>query len=226
MLPRAVTGWRSRERWTILAALAAVALTGCGGGQRQDAQEPSGNFPVSVTTATFPSTQRLSEHTRLVIAVRNTGQKAIPDIAVTICNTTCAYPAPAGEGSSVGAFGFNVDQTGLASTSRPVWIVDRPPGLCGYSCASGGPGAAVTAYTNTWALGRLAPGQTATFAWGVTPVKAGRYAVAYAVAAGLNGRAKAVASDGTAPRGVFRVAITSQPAQAYVGANGQVITSP
>ena len=47
----------------MVAGLAAVALTGCGGGSRQDAQEPSGTFPVTVTAASFPTTQRLAQHT-------------------------------------------------------------------------------------------------------------------------------------------------------------------
>jgi hypothetical protein len=210
----------------MVAGIAAVALTGCGGGSRQDANEPSGNFPVTVTSASFPATQRLAEHTNLVIAVRNSGRKAIPNVAVTICNTTCASGAAAGQGASVAAFGADLNQTGLASASRPVWIVDRPPGLCGYSCKSGGPGSAVTAYTNTWALGRLAPGQTVRFQWGVTAVKTGAYTVAYQVAAGLNGKAKAVAPDGTLPSGVFHVSVAKQPAQAYVNNSGRIVSSP
>jgi hypothetical protein len=219
-----VTGWRSRLRWSIIAALGVVALAGCGGGGRQDVNEPSGTFPVDVTTAAFPAAQTLSEHAHLVIAVRNSGHKAIPDIAVTICNVTCESAAPPGEGSAAAAFGTDLNMPGLASSSRPIWIVDRPPGRCAYSCKSGGAGSAVTAYTNTWALGRLAAGQTAKFDWGVTAIKPGRYTIAYQVAAGLNGKAKAMASDGTAPRGAFHVTITSKPAQAYVNDAGQVVS--
>jgi hypothetical protein len=211
-------------RWSVPAALSVVVLAGCGGGARQDANEPTGTFPVDVTTATFPTAQTLAQRTNLVITVRNSGQKAIPDIAVTICNSSCAYPAAnSGSGASVSAFGTTLDMPGLASSSRPVWIVDRPPGRCGYSCQSGGPGSAVTAYTNTWALGRLAAGQTARFEWGVTAIKSGRYTIAYQVAAGLNGKARAMASDGTSPGGLFHVTITSKPAQAYVNDAGQVV---
>ena len=42
----------------------ALAISACGGGQNQAASEPSGNFPVKVSTATFPATQRLSPSTR------------------------------------------------------------------------------------------------------------------------------------------------------------------
>src|SRR5579859_6563592 len=83
---------------------AAFLLAACGSGQRQDAQEPSHNFKVSVTTASFPGAQRLSEHTHLVLGIRNDSGETIPDIAVTICNVTCAYPAPAGEGTSAAPF--------------------------------------------------------------------------------------------------------------------------
>jgi hypothetical protein len=201
-----------------------LALFGCGGGQNQAASEPSGHFTVTVSTASFPSSQRLSQHTHLVIAVHNAGNKAIPEVAVTICNVTCAYPAPKGEGSSSAAFGANIDQTYLANPSRPVWVVDRAPGVCGFSCQNGGQGAGVTAYANTWALGRLGPGKTARFDWAVTAVQAGKHVVAWQVAAGLNGKAKAVLSNGSAPHGTFAVNVATAPAQSYVNNSGQIVT--
>src|SRR6516165_10642912 len=140
---------RSRRIGLICGALAALLLSACGGGQRQDATEPSWTFTVEVTTASFPSSQRLSEHAHLVLAVHNVSGKTLPDVAVTICNVTCRYPAPPGGGTSAAAFGENLQMAGLAHPSRPVWVVDNPPG------------GAVTAYSNTWALGALRPGQTA-----------------------------------------------------------------
>lgn len=210
---------------------AALLLAACGSGQRQDAQEPSHNFKVSVTTASFPSAQRLSEHTHLVLGIRNDSGETIPDIAVTICNVTCAYPAPPGEGTSATAFSQNLQMPGLAHPSRPVWVVDRPPGPCNSGCeansssGSGGPGGAVTAYANTWALGALAPGRTATFDWAVTTVAPGHHVVAWEVAAGLNGKAKAVLADGSLPHGTFTVDVATAPAQTYVNNNGQIVTT-
>ncbi len=201
-----------------------LALSACGGGGTQASSEPSGNFAVTVSAAKFPASQRLAQHTRLVIAVRNAGSKAIPNVAVTICNVTCAYPAPKGEGSSSQAFGASIDQSYLANPSRPLWVIDRGPGACGYSCQSGGQGAAVTAYSNTWALGRLAPGKTARFVWAVTAVKAGKHVLAWQVAAGLNGKAKAVLANGSAPKGTFAVDVGHAPAQSYVNNNGQIVT--
>jgi hypothetical protein len=211
--------------------LTAVVLSACGGGQRQDAQEPSGKFTVQVTTASFPSSQRLSEHTHLVLAVHNLSGKTLPDVAVTICNVTCAYPAPPGEGTSATAFAENLQMPGLAHPSRPVWVVDNPPGACDTGCTNnsasggGGPGGAVTAYANTWALGQLRAGQTAKFDFGVTAVKPGRHVVAWEVAAGLNGKAKAVLHDGSLPHGTFTVNIANAPAQTYVNNNGQIVTT-
>jgi hypothetical protein len=202
-----------------------LALSACGGGQRQDAHEPRGKFTVAVSAASFPAAQQISQHTHLVIAVRNTSRKTIPDVAVTICNVTCTYPAPKGEGSSAQAFAANIDQPYAANPSRPNWIVDRGPGRCGYSCRNGGQGAGVTAYSNTWALGKLAPGRTARFDWAVTAVAPGKHTVAWEVAAGLNGKARAVLSDGSQPHGTFAVHISSAPPQTYVNNNGQIVNA-
>jgi hypothetical protein len=201
-----------------------LALSGCGGGSPQDANEPLGKFPVDIVGATFPTSQRLAQHTHLVISVRNAGTKMIPDVAVTIVDPTLADP------TSAQAFGANVggpgETAGLASHSRPIWIIDSPPGPCRYSCKSGGPGGAVTAYSNTWALGPLQPGKTATFDWGVTAVKPGTHKIQYEVAAGLNGKAVAVLAGGGTPKGTFKVTVSHQPAQSYVNDSGGVVTTP
>jgi hypothetical protein len=226
-VPLALSGWRltSRRSCGVIAGVAgALAVTGCGAGARQDANEPSGRFTVAIPSATFPASQRLAQRTHLVIAVRNAGAKAIPDVAVTICNLTCAYPAPRGAGTSAQAFAQDLDMPYLASPSRPVWIVDRAPGSCRFTCQSGGAGGAVTAYSNTWALGTLRPGATATFDWAVTAVKAGRHVVAWQIAAGLNGDARAVLANGTKPRGRFTVIIHSAPAPSFVTPDGRVVS--
>ena len=208
-----------------------LVVAACGSGARQDASEPSGDFPVAVTTASFPGSQRLSEHSHLVLAVRNTGSKTIPNVAVTICNVTCTYPAPPGEGTDAAAFAQDLQMPGLANPSRPVWVIDRPPGACNAGCrpgssnGSGSPGGAVTAYSNTWALGALAPGRTAKFDWAVTAVAPGRHVVAWEVAAGLNGKAKAVTSSGSPPNGTFTVLIHRAPSESYINNNGRIVTT-
>lgn len=208
----------------LVAGLAAsLTLAACGSGGPQDAHEPTGNYPVEVTSASFPASQQLAEHTKLTIAVRNAGTKTIPDVTVTICNVTCAYPARVGQGTSVAAFAQYLNEAGLANHSRPVWIIDHPPGLCGYSCLSGGPGGDVSADANTWQGGSLKPGATATFTWAVTAVAAGQHVVAWEVDASLYGKSKAVLANGLAPQGTFPVSIAHAPAQSYVNAAGQVV---
>jgi hypothetical protein len=213
-----------RSSGSIAAVAVALALSACGSAGRQDANEPIGNFPVDVTTATFPASQRLAQHTHLVISVRNAGTKMIPDVAVTIVDPTLKDP------TSAQAFGANLsgpgETAGLASRSRPIWVIDAPPGPCRYSCQSGGPGGAVTAYSNTWALGPLQPGKTARFDWSVTAIKAGTHVVQYQVAAGLNGRALAVLPGGGKPWGTFHVTVSHQPAHSYVNNAGQIVQTP
>src|SRR3954454_13828202 len=80
-LPRAMGMGR---RATALGVLVAFGVAGCGGGERQDKNEPSGTFDVRVTDASFPSAQHIADQSRMRIAVRNTGSKAIPNVAVTV----------------------------------------------------------------------------------------------------------------------------------------------
>ena len=171
----------------IAASAAALAVVGCGGGERQDAAEPSGTFEVDVVRASFPARQHLAKSERFVIAVRNTGSRAVPDLAVT-----------------VDSFASRSEQAGLADPSRAVWIIDD------------GPRGGDTAYTNTWALGRLAPGQTRRFVWKVSAVQAGTHTVKWEIAAGLNGKAKATLAGNRAPSGSITVDISDRPAQSRV----------
>jgi hypothetical protein len=188
-------------------ALAVLVAAGCGG-ERQDADEPSGTFPVDVVSATFPAKQRLADQAELRIAVRNAGQKAVPNVAVTVESNEADQTAASA------AFAEASEQQGLANSSRPVWILDD------------GPRGGVTAYTNTWALGRLKPNQTKTFVWKVTAVKSGVHAIKYRVAAGLDGKAKAVLSGGKDPAGAFTINVSGKPANARVGNGGQLIVQP
>lgn len=213
---------RSRSCAIIGTVGVCLALAACGSGTRQDAHEPNGKFQVQAN-ASWTTSQRLSQHTQLVITARNTGTKTVPNLAVTI---TDGNPSDPHLGTRAQAFQEPLDMPGLASQSRPVWVVDQAPGPCGYSCHNGGPGAAVTAYSNTWALGSLAPGKSVTFDWHLTAVKPGTHYVYWRVAAGLNGKAKAVTANGGPPHGSFTVSVAKAPAQAYVDNNGKVVTTP
>lgn len=174
--------------FALLCALTgSLGLAACGGGERQDADEPSGSFPVEVVDAEFASDQHLAKQEEMVIRVRNTGDEPLPNVAVT-----------------VDSFSRRSEQEGLADPERPIWIVDS------------GPRGGTTAYTNTWALGSLPAGETREFKWRVTAVKPGTHTVKYRVAAGLDGKAKAVASGGSEPTGEFTVDVSDAPAQARV----------
>jgi len=233
MLRHAVSAWRATSAAIIAGAVLGPALAGCGGGSNQASSEPSGRFEVDVATAAFPAHQRLAQHSDMVITVRNPGTTPIPDIAVTITD------ANAGTGAK--PFSEDVHMPGLAYASRPVWIVDQAPCPATASditsdgeCAppeegvpqTGGPGGAVTAYSNTWAMGRLKAGDSATFKWGVTAVQSGVHVVHYQIAAGLNGKAQAVSAGGAPLDGTFVVRIASAPQQAYVNDAGQVVGQP
>jgi hypothetical protein len=178
-----------------LGTLLAVVVAGCGGGERQDKNEPSGTFDVDVVNDSFPLSQHVARQSRLRIQVRNAGNETVPNVAVT-----------------VKGFTRRDTQEGLADPTRPVWIVDR------------GPRGGDTAYVGTWALGSLKAGRSRTFEWRVTPVRAGQYDVKYEVTAGLDGKAKARTKDGGRPAGTFTVRVSGKPADARVDpATGQVV---
>ena len=170
-----------------VAALAVLGTAACGGGARQGADEPSGTYRVAIVRSSFPVRQRVAAPTRLVIDVRNTGRKTVPDVAVT-----------------VDAFSSRSERTDLADPLRPIWIVDRPPE------------GSTTAYTDTWALGPLAAGETKRFVWRLTPVQPGTHRLEYRVAAGLTGQAKAVLAGDRVPEREMTVRISARPASARV----------
>ena len=59
----------------------------------------------------------------------------------------------------------------------------------------------------------------------MTAVAPGRHVVAWEVAAGLNGKAKAVLQSGGLPHGTFVVTIHNAPSESYVNNNGQIVTT-
>ena len=196
---------RGASRALALAAgCVALGLAGCGGGERQDADEPEGSFKLEITRAFFPQEQSIAQRSTLTIGVRNADTKTVPNVAVTL------ETAPPKPGGAPGAFAQAREESGLADPNRPVWILDRAP--------EGGD----TAYTNTWALGPLKPGETKTFSWRVTAVQAGNYTVDYAIAPGLDGKARLAENNGS---GSFAVSIDDTPPEARVGEEGQVLRS-
>ena len=133
-----------------------------GDGQRQDANEPDGEFPVAVAAAKFPTDQRLAQTTDLQLAVENTGDETIPDLAVTI------FRRRRGGG---GSFSIRTDQPGLANPNRPVWILENgypkqlEPGE-DVADLDPRPGGASAAQTNTFSFGPLDAGDSRTWSGG------------------------------------------------------------
>lgn len=206
---------RPHKLMTIFAIGAALAVAGCGSDDPQDANEPTGDFEVEVTTADFPIDQRIAKTSDLVIGVENTGSEAIPELAITI---------ETNDGLAGDSFAIRSDQPNLADPNRSVWILENkyprevntppPPGL------SGG----TRAQTNTFGFGPLDVGESREIVWRVTPVMDGSYTLSYEVAAGLDGKAKAVTSTGEPVSGDFEVEITDEPPAARVNNKGEVVT--
>ena len=214
-MPRGV-----RARGVAVAVLAIIAsgASACGDdAERQDADEPAGDFPVDVTSAKFPTDQRLAQTSDLELEIENAGDEDVPDLAVTIFT---------GDQPSSGSFSVRSDQPGLADPNRPVWILENgfpklvTPQVKDLETAP--PAGAEAAQTNTFSFGAVPPGESKDIVWRVTPVQAGTYTVHYELAAGLNGKAKAVTRDGGPVEGEFVVTITDKPPQARVNSAGEV----
>jgi len=202
---------RSRHAGGAIALAGLIAVTGCGSGERQDADEPEGEFPVQVLNATFPQRQRLAESSTLVITVRNAGRRTIPNIALT-----------------VDGFGYRRDDPDLAERERPRFAVNGVPvEIAGFPEAKDAtPRGCDTAYVDTWACGPLRRGEQTTFRWSVTAVRAGPFKIDWRVAAGLDGKAKAVSpGGGAAPRGSIAGSVSSRAPQARIGEDGRTVVT-
>jgi hypothetical protein len=202
---------RRRYAHGAIALAGLIAATGCGGGERQDADEPEGEFPVEVVSASFPERQKLAESSNLVITVRNAGRETIPNIALT-----------------VDGFDYRRNDPDLADRERPRFAVNGVPvEIAGFPEAKDAtPRGCDTAYVNTWACGPLRPDAETTFRWSVTAVQAGPFKIDWRVAAGLDGKARAVtAGGGEAPSGSFTGSVSSRAPQTRIGEDGRTIVS-
>jgi CheY-like chemotaxis protein len=194
-----------------VAAVCLLAVAGCGGGERQDENEPEGNFPVEVVQAKFPENQKLAKSSDLVVTVRNAGRETIPNIAMTVNGLDERKKDP-----------------DLADPTRPVFALNGVQvEIAGFPEAKdASPRGCDTAYVNTWACGPLKPNQQRTFRWSVTAVKAGDFKINWRVAAGLDGKAKAVAAGGgPAPRGQFSGTISDEAPDVRVADDGHTIVN-
>jgi hypothetical protein len=200
---------------TGVAAMAVAALlAACGGGSDSEAKEPTGTYEVRVTDASFPALQRLGQTSLMQIGVRNTGERTVPALNVTI-----SIAGKEGQTSSL-PFGIHDPQPGLAQPDRPVWVLAQTyPRLFG----SADPGGASTSNRKTFALGALKPGKTTKAVWKLSAVKAGRYTVRYSVNAALTGSAKTRTTGGVSPGGSFVANITAVLPDTEVTDSGEVV---
>lgn len=186
-----------------LALLVVVPLlAGCGGGQRQDADEPEGEFNVEVVDAAFPRRQHIAEPVELRMRVRNADDQTLDNVAVTVETRPRRGTAPA-------AFGQRSLNPRLADSERPVWVLAEGP--LGGDVAS----------TNTWSAGRLGPGESRELVWKLVASRAGRFTLGYRVSPGLTGKARA--AQGGRATGAFTVTIADAPVPARVGPGGEVV---
>ncbi len=190
------------------AFLCALALGSCGGGERQDQDEPKGDFKVEVVEAKFPSGQALAQRSDLRITVRNAEtRRTVPNVAVT-----------------VRGFDTRLEDSAAADPARPVFAIDgRPKEIGTYADSKEQAPSGETAYNGTWAVGPLKPGQEKTFKWNVTAVRAGPYRLSYEVAAGLDGKARAVGARGRPLKGLFSGIVADEPPDTRIGEDGHTI---
>jgi hypothetical protein len=184
-----------------------LGLAACGE-DRQDENEPEGEFRVDVVDASFPIDQKLAKRSELSITVRNSGRETVPNIAVT-----------------VNGFDVKLENPNLADPSRPVFVINGQPKEIGDFAESKdlAPEGGDTAYVSTWALGPLKADAEKTFTWNVTAVRAGAYKITYKVAAGLDGKAKAIDAEGVAPAGTFIGRVDDTPPDTRVAEDGVTV---
>jgi hypothetical protein len=177
----------------IVIALSSVGVAACGGGERQDEDEPEGEFPVEVVSAEFAPKQRLAQTGDLTLQVQNTGDETIPDLAVTVFtdadteDTDSSEEAegdvaldPEGEESdsedasedeepqpeAQGAFSVISQQPDLAIPSRPVWILEQGYPQCPTGCPELASGPGNPPPGEIAAAGGAEAAQTNTFSFG------------------------------------------------------------
>ncbi|MGH2743420.1 MAG: hypothetical protein ACRDN8_13280 [Thermoleophilaceae bacterium] len=199
----------ARRNLCALTLAGVVAVVGCGGAERQDEDEPEGDFAVEVVRASFPEDQKLAKSSNLLITVRNAGDRTIPNIAVT-----------------VDGFNYRKADPELADPERPQFVINGVPRDIGGFPESkdASPLGCDTAYVNTWACGPLRAGRERSFRWSVTAVKAGEFDIRWRVAAGLDGKAKAVgAGGGEAPRGSFTGTVSDEAPEVRVADDGETV---
>ncbi len=211
-------GQRSRIG-AVVAAIAILSLSAAACGDEDSSSsansgEASGRYEVKVVEAKFPTRQRLGQTTLLQLGVRNTGERTVPSLTVTI-----SVGGKDGQASSL-PFGIRSPEPGLAQPDRPVWVLsEKYPKLAGSEESAG----AENASRKTFVFGPLEAGETSEAVWKLSASRTGAYRLLYAIGAGLTGAAVAETSNGVEPGGSFAVRISEVPPQTVVTDSGEVV---
>ena len=171
---------------------------------------------MKLVSATFPQNQSLAKDSTMEIVVQNAGQKMIPTISVTV---------KCGPGLG-GSFSTAASDTDAADPQRPQFVVNKIPTATERvnPPLDPAPLERSSAFVDTYPLGPLAAGRSATFRWDVSAVKAGPYKLCWRVNAGLYGKAKAVPVSSSAPiSGEFKGTISRKAPQAKIGPDGTTV---
>ncbi|MBS1888473.1 MAG: hypothetical protein JSU06_14930 [Actinobacteria bacterium] len=191
----------------------AVLLSACGESS-SSSNEKSGTYEVAVTGASFPSHQFVGQTSLLKIAARDTGEKPVPNLAITV-----NVEGKEGEAARI-PFAIHDPQAGLAGPDRPVWVLSAAyPRLAGSSHTAG----AETSNAKTYTFGELKPGESVEAVWKLSAVRPGKYTIGYEVEAGLTGNTKAKTSSGVTPGDTFVTQITTELPETEVNAAGEIV---
>lgn len=209
-------GRRSRIGATVTAvAVLSLSAAACGDDDSSspaDSGEASGRYEVKVVDAKFPTRQRLGQTTLLRLGVRNSGEKAIPSLTVTI-----SVGGEDGQASSL-PFGIRSPEPGLSQPDRPVWVLsEKYPKLDGSEESAG----AENASRKTFVFGPLKRGETSAAVWKLSATRTGAYRLLYAIGAG--GAAEVETAAGKKAGGSFTVRISEVPPETVVTDSGEVV---
>jgi len=192
----------------------AALLAACGSSSSSDSNEKAGTYKVAVTDASFPAKQFVGQTSLMQIDVKNTGNKTVPSLVVTV-----DVEGKEGEEARI-PFAIHDPQPGLAGPDRPVWVLAA---TYPRRANSSEPGGAETSNAKTYSFGPLEPGKSVEAVWKLSAVRAGKYTVGYEIDAGLSGEAKAKTSSGVPPGGTFVTDITTKLPDTEVNAAGEIV---
>jgi len=191
----------------------AVLLAACGESS-SDSNQKAGTYEVKVTSASFPPKQFVGQTSLLKIDARNSGEKTVPDLSVTI-----DIKGKHGEAARL-PFAVHDPQPGLANGDRPVWVLAATyPRLAG----SSEPGGAETSALKTYSFGEVKPGKSVEAIWKLSAVRPGKYTVAYEINGGLDAETKATTAGGSPPGGTFVATITTALPETEVDGAGEIV---